>query len=81
MQLLHRYLLVSVVVEETRVTTASRVSLVELYYTTTMAVRGRLHETLNIILDSLSDAESDDLGEPMCPGSDKDTLATITLML
>ena len=37
--------------------------------------RGRLYdakETMNIILDSLSDAESDDLGEPIYPGSDKE---------
>ena len=38
--------------------------------------RGRLYDaeaTLNMILDGLSDAESDDeLGEPVCPGSDEE---------
>ena len=38
--------------------------------------RGRLYdaeETVNMIVDSLSDAESDDdLGEPICPGSDEE---------
>ena len=37
--------------------------------------RGRLYdaeETVSMILDSLSDVESDDLGEPVCPGSDEE---------
>ena len=38
--------------------------------------RGRLYdaeETVATILDSLSDVESDDdLGEPVCPGSDEE---------
>ena len=47
--------------------------------TTTMATsasgRERLYnakETLNLILDSLSDDESHGIGEPMCPGSDEE---------
>ena len=43
---------------------------------TSASRRGRLYnaeETVNMIVDSLSDAESDDdLGEPICPGSDEE---------
>ena len=70
--------MVSGVVEE--ITSAVEVQL-HCLTTTTMATlapgRGRLYDTeqtLDIILQSVSDAESDDedLGEPTCPGSDEE---------